>query len=273
MKIAFFSVPGLACVLALAGCGHVPPPPEPAPLDLSIIRPDVQKITADDPLPIFRKVFPRGYAATKDALETTAEYRARLAALGVAGTYVFLIPPEECRIAPYPDDGSYFILSNDYYRVGYDDKTNPTLPYGITLATIDKSSSTHDRQNRYGATVQVTTYREVKCKLWLQDFSQLPMALRWRVDHESGIHFGLPVKTADPAFRQLLREKKIGLAVRVRIDDLSQIQTTLDGYGDHTFWSSHTDSYLPATLLEAWVVDVSTLTSVVHWSAAPAGAK
>lgn len=273
MKTAFFSVLGLACFLASAGCGLVPTPPEPAPLDLSVIRPEVQKIAADDPLPIFRKVFPRGFAAKKDALETTAEYTARLEALGVAGTYVFLIPAEECKVVPYPDSNTYFILSKDYYAPGYDPATNPTLPYGITLATTDERSSTYDRQNRYGVSQQVTGYDEVRCKLELRGFLQLPRALRWIPEGDSYIHFGLPVRAPDPAFRQLLREKKVGLAVRVRLDDISGIQTKYDSHGDHTVRFNETHSYLPATLLEAWVVDLSTMTSVVHWSAAPAASK
>lgn len=274
MKTRLLLFSGLAGFLLLTGCDTIPGQSGSDMDMLAIFRPEVAKITPDDPLPIFRKVFPaRGYPAAKDPLDTTAEYRARLAKLQVTGTYVFLIPPEECTIDPFPDNNTYFVVSKDSFIDGDDEENNPTLPYGVTVATIDQGQTTYDRTTKYGGQVQVTYYDDLRYQLWLTNLLQLPQALRWKLNEYPDVHFGLGFRTDDPGFRQLLRDKKIGLAVRVRIDDISAVTSKTRYSGEATTHFKTTRSLLPATLLEAWIVDTSTMMSVAHWTESPGQAK
>lgn len=271
---------GLAGVLALAGCSALPQPPSASsspPQDFSVIRPEVQRITPDDPLPVFKKLFSdRGYLLVgKDQLETTAERDARLAELGVAGTYVFQISPDDCKVFPFPDDGTYVIGTEEYFVP----RSIPELGerYGLTVAQVDQPPTTSQVPDKRGGMVESTDYSGVKCKLWPGDLSRLPATVLWRETDGSPLtRFALRVQTADPGFRQLLREKKIGLAVRVRVGDLSEAAG--ENHFDRALrpglpTGTYVYSYLPVTILEAWVVDTSTQMSVVHWTAAPDAAK
>lgn len=264
----------LVCTLAPVGCADLPAGTSASPTSspYSIFKAEAQKITPDDPLPLFRKVFPKqGDVITKDALETTAEYKARLAALGVGGTYVFQIPPEQCHVFPYPDDNVYVVGANDCFPT----KGGQGEPYGITVVEIDTSYKVK-LVTRKGVPYERTFSQGLAYQLWLENYFQLTSYLRWHGDDDdTQACFGLPVQIADPEFRQRLRDKKIGLAVRVKVGDIAKARKEPNVYRQ-TFEITpkpYTLAYLPVTLLEAWVIDTSTQMSVVHWTASPSDPK
>lgn len=222
-------------------------------------------------MPILQKVF--GADGTSIAGEAKA---VSIGELGVTGTYTFLIPPEQCHVFSFKKENAYVIGSKDTFE----DPAKAGLPkmYGITVAEIDgKPYIMRMRDSGNGEISEYVTERAVEYKLWLRNFSELPAVLRWgKKAHARDQTFGLRVQTTDAGFPRLLKEKKIGLAVRVRIDDLASATDTDTPGTRHTFESAkkyYRISFLPVTLLEAWVVDTTTQTSIVHWSAAPAAAK
>ncbi|MBS0632026.1 MAG: hypothetical protein JSS11_08945 [Verrucomicrobia bacterium] len=258
---------GLLGLLAWGGCAAVPEPAKPPAV--SFANPMVQNIVPDDPVPVFRKVFPdKNRPVRRDPLETTPEFAARVAALGVSGTYVFEIPPEQCHVLADADHGIYFIGSKDYYPDSYA-AVEPGL-YGITVTEFDEPPYAIQGVNKYGIAYEETKYESVEYKLRLANLSALPPVVLGRDEAVGWNCFGLRVRTDDAGFRQRLKEGKVGLAVRVRIDDLSRVAVG-GNYNRNTFnlaTKSYTTDYLPVTLLEVWIVDTSTQLSIFHWAPA-----
>ena len=233
---------------------------------MQTIRPQVTALTFDDPAALFNDVCPNGYPLTKDALETSAEFSARLKVPTYQGReYQFLISPELCKVMAFPDNNFYIIASKDSWYV---DRQIGKKSYGISLQNINEEVARYTGQNAYGATAEVTKFRGTTLQIMPVGFSTLPVALRWSDATPSFVHFGLPIRIADPLFRERLKDKKISLAIRVRIGDLTKSESDFE-YRAATITDPYGFSYqkakIEATLLEAWIVDTTTNVSLVHW--------
>lgn len=197
--------------------------------DMALVKNVNTPLQFDDPLPVFEKLFPglKG-PLRKDAFEKSAEFSARLAATGLAGKeVVFFIPPELCEVVAYPDEDLYIVVSRDSYYRGpaVDNK-----PYGISVSVRQEQPLSYPAQNEYGVTATVTDFRDTILKICPSGLGGLPMSLKWTKGKydSSFVHLGLPVRTADPAFRDLLRAKRLGLATKVKIGPFDK----LDVYHD-----------------------------------------
>lgn len=250
--------------LLLAGCMA---PSAPTKEEMADFTPVNIKLSFDDPKPVFAAAFPSDLPLRKDRLETEAEYKTRLAAIGIQGkVYTFLVPPELCEVQPFPEQGFYVITSRDTYYTGYNPRSKP---YGITVAKTEAKTDQYVGQNAYGAKADVSMYSATFLQVAPLEFFKLPRPLRWKPKENSVLgSFGLSIRIVDPAFRKKLREKKIGLAIRVRVGDLSlcdvdyqHISPTITNPAGLSF----TKPLLPATLLAAWIVDTETNTSLVEW--------
>jgi len=248
----------------LAGCAL---PPAPTKQEMASFRAENTQLGYDDPRPMFKALFPYGTPLRKEELETQGEYKARLQKLGYEGKeFTFLIAPKYCKIMAYPDKGFYVISADETFYMGYDALHKP---YGITIDRIDEEPRHYVGQNAYGATAEVSSYSATIMQIAPVDFLSLPRPLRWTDgDSTSFGRFGLPIRIADPAFRQKLKEQKIGLAVRVRVADLAKMDFNLQ-HSSATITDavglSYTKPLLPVVLLDAWIVDIDTNISLVHW--------
>ncbi len=254
---------GLASLL-LAGCATQSAPTKE---EMASFRPINTQLAFDDPKPIFNALFPHGSPIRKDQLETEAEFRARLAALGLEGKeFTFLIPPALCKVQPFPERSFYVITVKDTFYMGYNPRNKP---YGISVARISEETDQYVGQNAYGAKADVRMYRGTYLQVAPIDFLKLPQPLRW-TDGESTAFasFGLSIKIIDPAFRDKLRAEKIGLAVRVKVSDLAKMDVDYD-YAKPTITNpvgfNYTKPLLPVVLLDAWIVDTDTNISLIHW--------
>jgi hypothetical protein len=225
-------------------------------------------LTYDDPRPIFEALFPNGMPQTKDKFETELEFQTKLKGLGIEGKeFTFLIAPEHCEILPYPDQNFYVVRANEGY---FTFRSSNEKPYGITIEKVDKKTEEYVGQNAYGATANVREIRKTYLQVAPVDFFTLPKSLRWaETAHSVSGYFGLPIRIVDPAFRDKLKKKKIGLAVRIKVADIKKLNY-------NTMYSPATISdpvlidiikpLLPVFLLDAWIVDTETNISLVHWS-------
>ncbi|MEI6105818.1 MAG: hypothetical protein WCR49_02290, partial [Opitutae bacterium] len=237
------------------------------PADMAAVKPEHTALAYDNPEPIFQALFPHAGLVRKDDLETTAEFQARVHALGYSGgTYTFMIPANLCKTIAMPDQGFYIIAAKESYYSSY----TSDKPFGITVMERIDHPKSFTGQNAFGATTEVTNYNVTDYRVAPIGFFSLPMSLRWKeADDSSFIYFGLPVHTVDPLFRQKLKADKIGLAVRVRIGDPTA--AVIDNQGHSATISDPVNFYkagllLPVVLLDAWVVDTETDYSVVHWT-------
>jgi formylglycine-generating enzyme required for sulfatase activity len=250
----------------LGGCDSAPETKTPEKAIAEQVKFQIAPIDFDDPAPIFAKLFPNNIPiGVKNELETTSEYRARLAMSGIEGReYTFLIPPTLCEVQAFPDLDFYVITSKDSF-LDYS-KT----PYGITVLSVETKGASYTGQNAFGASAEISVSTTTLFKVAPGDYSSLPVPVRWQKSPESfDKYFGLPIKIADPSFRQRLRDKQIGLAVRVRIGDLTKLDRSLDFAHEATISEpesmSQESMFLPVTILRAWIVDLTTKTSIVTW--------
>jgi len=252
------------CLCILAGCSTSPVLTKE---DFSNFTVEKTQLSFDNPQPMFKTLFPSGLPLKKDPLETQAEYRARLSALNYEGQeFTFLIPPELCKIQPFPEQGFYVITSKDTFPMGYDSKKKP---YGISIARVDESSSRYVGQNAFGATAEIRSYIWTDLQIAPVDFFELPRILRW-TDGEGSVFgmFGLPILNTDPIFRQKLKQDKIGLAVRIRVADLTRMDYDSQSMSPtikNPVAIGNIKPRLPVFMLDAWIVDTDTNTSLVHW--------
>jgi hypothetical protein len=246
----------------LAGCTTTSAPTKE---EMASFRPENMPMVYDDPRPLFEALFPHGSPLKKGDLETQSEFQARLDAVGYANReFTFLIAPKFCKVIAFPDNGFYVICSKETYYTGYDVRRKP---YGITVDSIEEEPRHYVGQNAFGATTEVTSYRGTMFQLSPVDFLRLPRLLKWD-DGSSFGRFGLAIRIADPVFRQKLKEEKIGLAVRVRIGDLTKLDSDFENYEPtitHPTGFSYMKPLLPVVLLDGWIVDTETNISLVHW--------
>ena len=228
-------------------------------------RPENMPLAYDNPRPLFESLFPHGAPLKKGDLETQSEFQARLNAVGYGNqVFTFLISPKLCKVIAFPDNDFYVIASKETYYMGYDVRGKP---YGITVDSIEEEPRHYVGQNAFGATANVSSYRGTMFQISPVGFFKLPRPLRWNDGTGFG-RFGLAIRIADPAFRQKLKEEKIGLAVRVRIADLTKMDSDYEHVDptitDPIGWT-YLKPILPVVLLDAWIVDIETNISLVHW--------
>lgn len=203
-------------------------------------------------------------AREKDPFETTEEYQKRLAALPPppGGTFTLPIPPEECGVFPRPDEGLYIVHAAVVLRPF-------PAPWDIIRvfgADLPPSESRRPEIFDDGRKMPNDRYLDLQPKNLSWDLKFVESA-----ETPDVIYFGLPVRTTDLAFRDLLRQKKIGLAVRVRLasdtDAGANTASTTRAGRFRPSLSGRPDSSVLVELTDAWVVDTTTGKSVVHWPA------
>ena len=234
----------------------------------------VEQCVVDDPQPVFQKAFPNGFPIRKDNLETNAEYSERLNRVGVTGmTVTYLVSGESCDVIAMPEQGTYVVTSKETAPVnrGYYATDEIGKEFGLTLRRINTHSGSFVGQNAYGATAQVTSdsYNTYRLKITNLD---VYTELKWKKDdQDSWYAFGVPYRTTDPAFRQALRDKKVGFVVRGPIGDIRDAD---EAYRGHTATITEPYSYsdeilmLPLAVTDVWLVNCDTLKSYVHWTPA-----
>jgi len=257
----------LLFTLLLTGCASLVPASKRSFPEFSAVK---APLVFDDPATVFTPVFPpdksRWFARQK--LETDAEYRQRLASLGLQGREVtFLIDPELCDVIALPDEDFYVITIRDKNFEYTDRRMKEYRAVSLRESLINTSDSSVT--NRFGTAREVTTFRYLRHMVRLENFASLPASLVWKEAPESyGVKFGLPVRTNDPAFRTLLKEKQITLALRGRIGDLATSGQTSE-LSLAKFEQSTSRSVeifiLPLILEAAYVYDLSTGSSLVSW--------
>lgn len=225
--------------------------------------------TFDDPAVIHSTLFPGGVALSKDPLETSAEFRARIDATGCSGrTARFIVQPSLCEVIPYTDNGVFVVCSRDMLSL-YPGVAATGKPVRITVADIDLKSRKGTGQNAFGVAAEITFLSGSKLLLSIT-CSSIGKPLLW----EDGpfVRFGIPVRTNDPGFRELIKAKKIGLALHVRLIDIDQIRAETSArdatINDPLGWNYRL-GIVPAQLLDAAVVDITTGKSIVIWSPSP----
>ena len=228
----------------------------------------------DDLESAFQPVVGAYRSFAKEDLETSEEYRQRIAALDtthISGRDVtFLIAPDSCDVFAFPDNGFYVIVCNtSFFESSYQ---SPGQTFSISIWEEFTKGSKIPMQNAFGGSIEVTPIELKKKRVRFEGKDSLPVALRWKKDADDkyGDHkyFGLPFRTTDPAFRALLRDRKVGLAIRGRIGDFAKsdysrvvVTPSLDSP-----LTGHIEVItLPFTLAEAFIVDTTSMTSIVRW--------
>ncbi len=217
----------------LTGCATVPPP-APAPT-ASRVKPERTALNFDNPADVFTPVFKEPRWFVKQEPETEAQYRQRLAQIGIEGRLVtFLIPAELCEVYNFGEQGVYAVVSHD--RLTLDRHEASEKKWAITLAAGTGP----------------------KLMVRLEGFDRFPVALRWKDRGDAGYtHFGLPIRSADPVITTLLKERKAGLAIRGKIGNLA------------TCVANAEVQVLPFLLEDAFVYDPDSQTSIMRWSSKP----
>lgn len=229
MRVAYL----FAVFLVIAGCTSNPPKP--------VIRWNTVhspgKLVFDDTDKVFSSVFKDKNANwfSKRALENETEFRQRIAKAndGVVGREVtFFITPDNCKVEAKPDEKRYSI-----YPEG-----NILYPLWVNR-TVSGNGSTV-MQNAFGASVKV--YRKsVSGKiLSITNIKSLPGQVM-----RNTYNVGISVSTAgdnpaDTDFRKWIAEKRVGIAIRGRIADLTKAE--INSYNSKPTFSSPVDqdSYL-----------------------------
>ena len=229
----------------------------------------------DDLDSVFQPVVGAYRSFAREHLETSEEYRQRIAALDTANVsgrdVTFLIAPDSCEIFAFPDDGFYVIVCNtSFFEPSYQ---SPGQTFSISIWEEFTKGSKIPMQNAFGGSIEVTPIEMKKKRVRFEGKDSLPVALRWKKDahdkYDNDKYFGLPFRTTDPAFRALLRDRKVGLAIRGRIGDFAKsdysrlvITPSLDSP-----LTGHIEVItLPFTLSEAFIIDTTTMTSIVRWT-------
>jgi hypothetical protein len=260
----------LLFTLLLTGCASLTPASK---RDFPEFSTAPTTLVFDDPASIFAPVFPpyqyRWFARQK--LETEAEHRQRLASSGLHDREVtFLIDPELCDVIALPDEDFYVITIKDQNFDYIDRRMKEYRAVSIRKSLINTTDSIET--NRFGTAREVTTFRSIRHMVRLENFAALPASLIWKETSQShSVQFGLPVRTKDPTFRTLLKEKKITLALRGRVGDPATCEQTSE-YSQSKFGESTTPivsstevHILPLILEAAFVYDTATGSSLVHW--------
>jgi hypothetical protein len=249
--------------LFLAGCVA---PSAPSKAEAANTPAVATPLIFDDPKPVFEELYSRAQMVSKDRLETEAEYRARLAAIGYEGKeFTFLIPPGLCQLRPFPEKNLYVLTAQDAF-MKYD---NPkTKLYGISVAQFTRESPEYTIENEFGTRARASNATGSYLKIAPLDFTSLPRALRWGDKLDIYIKFGLSITPTDPGFRDKLRAEKIGLAVRVKVAQLERM--TIDYWYEAATFSNpvgvkYSNLLVPVFILDAWIVDTDTNLALEHW--------
>lgn len=256
--------------LFLTGCASVPLAPTKP--DVSRVKPSRAALSFDDPLAVFAPVFPSYRWFAKQQFETEPEYRQRLAQTGIEGREVtFLIPPELCEVTAFPDQGTYIITTQDRLTASRRDPSE--TKWAITIASVSDGATPATQVNRFGVSREVQQFSGKKYMVRLEGFERLPLVLKWKEEPDTGlIRFGLPVKSLEPAFRALLKEKKVGLAVRGKIGNLASSVQSFEGYSaraNETVSNSTDLLVLPFLIEDAYIYDTASQATIMHWSSKP----
>lgn len=230
-----------------------------------------RRIQYDPPGIIFRALFDDLSKLQKDLYETRAQYEERIRIINEYDeSFIFLIHPDYCEYRSYPEQGKYTIASRDFYAgaggrefgfAGY-------APYGITIHETNREVE-YIEKDVLGADTTITEVHHEVWKLSFLDFRRFPNELIQFRDEESGFpHFGISLQFNSKAFATRLTNKKIGLALRVRLADCrdAEVQYEGPGLGRRSSSISHTYIYnLPVEILDVWLVDIGTDYSIVQW--------
>lgn len=253
-------------LLFLFGCSSMPKPVGKLETVTNIVH-------VQSPEPLYERAFASTEGFGKDKLETTAEYEARIAAMGSGLTgqdVTLLLSPTDCDVAAYPDDHFYVIETKDTYDSYYGcEESYEYHQFGLMVKMVSAESRDYTEQNRFGVEETTTIESGTKLMIRVTNLAQIP-DLRWK--HHTGdmaVHFGVPYRTAaanDADFRSALRAGLVGIVVRGTIDSLANAETTYQSFSASHVLFIYTVKMLPVKVTEAWLVRTDTMTSYVHWT-------
>jgi hypothetical protein len=225
-------------------------------------------VSCDDPEAVFAQVFKSGQGSgrwiDREEFETEGGYRQRLLSAGISGKEVtFFISPDLCMVFPYPDKGVAFVVTQDMFSpTMFHHGVSNELTRAITVSLQRVSEWQTPMQNAFGVTVETSHSAFRRRMVRPDDFEHLPIAIG------SPLRIGLPVPTTDPELRALLKEGKVGLAIRGRIGDIARSGTTIRAVAptlDSPIGVLDTIEILPFIIQEASSIDVRDMTTIARW--------
>ncbi len=230
-------------------------------------------VQVHSPEPLYEQVFANSPTFEKDKLETTAEYGARIAAMGAGLTgqeVSLLLSPEDCEVFAYPDDHFYTVVTKDTFPTYYGrEESYEYRQFGLMVKMIDAQTRDYTGPNEYGVEATTTFVSGTKLMIKVTNLGQIN-DLRW-THHTADMvaHFGVPHRTtaaSDAEFRSALRAGLVGIVVRGRVGSLTNAESRYQAFSTEHLHYSYKIEVLPLNVTEAWLVRTDTMTSYVHWT-------
>lgn len=170
-----------------------------------------------------------------------------------------MIHPEYCEYEPRPEQNTYQVFTKEY-------AVSDILT--ITIAEVQNREIVYDVDSDYER-VNSDRYTAKTWKIVLSDFGEYPIDIVVMENDKlyGKSHLGMGFDSDLQFFINKLHRREVGMALRVKIGDLKYARTgKSDDDKEKASFRRTADDYLPAEILDLWLINITDLHSILHWT-------